>query len=418
MRDLLGNPSRRFRLALVLLGMVSVIGVAGASAADFEVDGGPCPESPDNKFLLRCPTAYVGQEYEIEIDSEEGSGCMPNYDYFVIVNSALPPGLSMSRDGVISGTPTNAGLTRFWIFNHDLDVSQGGPSWCIRDDTSEREFSIYVDPGLEIENDSLTAATIGQAYSDTLTANRVVALNPLDESPDVATWSVQSGALPPGITLSAQGVLAGTPTAEGSYGFVVKAFNGSRSDTKEYSLNVRKPVVVRSPFASGPRPTAEVGVRFTKTVLATGGSGSFKWSLASGALPAGVTLDPDKGVVSGTPKAAGDFTFGLAATDAEGRVSTASATVGVAAKLAITTLRLKPATLGSAYQVRVATSGGVQPLKWTVVGGTLPAGVRFAKSLGTVAGTPRRAGTYRLVVEARDALGARARKTLVLRVTT
>jgi large repetitive protein len=416
-RALLGNQSRRLRLALVLLCLASAIAVTGASAADFEVDGGPCPESPGNAFLLRCPTAYVGEEYEVEIESEEGSGCMPTYDYFVIVNSALPPGLSMTRDGVISGTPTTVGFTRFWIFDHDLDVSQGGPSWCIRDDTSEREFSIFVDPGLEIENESVTGASIGQPYSDTLTANRVTSLNPPTSTPDVATWSVQSGVLPPGITLSPQGVLSGTPTAEGSYRFVVKAFNGSRVDTKEYSLSVRQPVLVKSPFGSGSRPSAEVGVRFAKTATASGGSGGYEWSLASGSLPGGVALDKSKGAVSGTPRAAGAFTFGLTATDADGRATTVNATLAVAEQLAISTAQLKPAKLGSAYQARVATAGGVQPFRWKVVGGALPTGVRFATRTGTVAGTPRRSGRFGLTVEARDALGAKARKTLVLRVT-
>jgi hypothetical protein len=134
-------------------------------------------------------------------------------------------------------------------------------------------------------------------------------------------------------------------------------------------------------------------------------------------LPSGVALDKSKGTVSGTPRAAGAFTFGLTATDADGRATTVNATLAVAAQLAISTSQLKPAKLGSAYQARVATAGGVQPFRWKVVGGALPTGVRFATTSGTVAGTPRRGGTFRLTVEARDALGAKARKTLVLRVT-
>ena len=115
-------------------------------------------ETPGEAELLRCPTAYVGEKYEIEIESEEGSGCSPIYDYFEIVNSTLPAGLTMSRDGVISGVPTSAGFTRFWIRNHDLTEANGGPDWCERDDVSEREFSIYVDPGLAIDNESVKAA--------------------------------------------------------------------------------------------------------------------------------------------------------------------------------------------------------------------------------------------------------------------
>jgi hypothetical protein len=171
-------------------------------------------------------------------------------------------------------------------------------------------------------------------------------------------------------------------------------------------------------FATTRRQSAEVGIRFGKTISATGGTGAYTWSLASGALPARVTLDPSKGTISGTPRAAGSFAFGVAATDSEGRMATTNATLGVAPKLAIRTLQLKPAQLASPYRAKVATVGGVQPLKWALLRGELPSGIRFAKSLGTFAGTPRRAGTFRLAVSARDALGAKTRKTLVLRVTS
>jgi large repetitive protein len=417
--------SRRFQLALVLLGIVSAIAVTGASAADFDKDwgsGADCTEPPGGGQLLRCPTAQVGQKYEIEMQSEEGSGCTTldgsnPYTWYEIVNSALPPGLSMTRAGVISGTPTSTGFFRFWVWNHDQTQAQGGPDWCKVEDLSEVEFSISVDPGLAINNETVKAGTIGQSYSETLTAKRVTSLNPVTGGDVQATWSLQSGALPTGLALSTQGLLTGTPTAEGRFHFVVRAATGGPAVTKEYTIGVRQPVVVKSPFGSAQRPTAEVGVRLTKSASATGGTGVYKWSLASGALPAGVSLDPSKGVVSGNPRAAGTFTFGLTATDEEGRVSTVSATLGVASKLAIRTVQLKPAKLGRSYQTRLATAGGVQPFKWTVVAGQLPAGLRFAKSLGTVTGTPREGGTFRLVVEARDALGVKARRAFVLRVT-
>ena len=176
-----GERSLRLKLALALMGALAVIAVSGASAADFDGDNGTCRETPGEAGLLRCPTGYVGSEYEIEVGSEEGSGCTSPgnpYVWYEIKNSSLPPGLSMSRAGVISGTPTSAGFTRFWIWNHDLTFAEGGPDWCQREDHSEREFSISVDPGLEIENETLKGPTIGQAYSDTLTATQVVTLNP------------------------------------------------------------------------------------------------------------------------------------------------------------------------------------------------------------------------------------------------
>lgn len=398
-----------------MLGVFAAIAVSGASAADFEGDNGACRETPGEAALLRCPTGYVGVPYEVEIESEEGSGCEP-YDWFEVVNSSLPAGLSMSRDGAISGVPTVAGLARFWLWNHDLTAAQGGPSWCEREDRSEREFSIPIDPGLAIINPSVKPATVGQPYTDTLATKQVVSLNPLTGSDVQATWSLESGAFPPGLTLSKDGALAGTPTSEGSYEFVVKAQNGGPVDTETYTLTVRQLVVVKSPFAPAQRPNAEVGVRFAKTFTATGGSGTYTWSLSSGALPSGVALDASKGTLSGTPLAAGSFAFGLSATDAEGRVATVNASLAVAPRLAIKTLRLTAAKLARTYRASLVTVGGVAPLRWRVVRGKLPSGVRLSQKLGTLAGTPRRIGTYRVTVEARDALGARSQRTLVLLV--
>jgi hypothetical protein len=148
----------------------------------------------------------------------------------------------MSQSGVIWGIPTGSGLTRFWLWNHDLTAAQGGPSWCARDDVSQREFSIPIDPGLAIVNTAAKPGTVGQPYSETLTARRLVGVSPATTGSDVsAAWSVQSGALPPGVALSGDGLLAGTPTAEGSYQFVVKADlqNGSPPATQAYTLAVR-----------------------------------------------------------------------------------------------------------------------------------------------------------------------------------
>jgi len=402
---------RRFELVLALLAVSAALFVTGASAADFESDSGPCTETPGNGALLRCTTAYVGQEYELEIETEDGSGCTP-YVWFEIKNGSLPAGLSMTREGVVSGTPTGGpGLSRFWVWVHDQTAAQGGPSWCAFDDQSEREFSIPVDSGLAIDNESVKPGTLGQPYTDAFTASQVLTVN--QHGPAVpATWSLQSGTLPPGITLSASGVLTGTPTTEGSYQFVVRAQNGGLSETETYTLSVRQAMTVKSPFVPL-RASAEVGIPLGKTATATGGSGSYTWSLSSGALPSDVTLDPTKGTISGTPQTAGNFAFALTATDSEGRVATTNTVLRVASPLAIKTLRLKPAKVGRLYRAKLKTGGGVSPLKWKATG-KLPRGVHFAKSLGAFVGAPKQTGTFHVTVEARDALGAKARQSLEL----
>jgi hypothetical protein len=407
----LGDRARRFEVAVALAAVLTAFAVTGASAADFDGDNGPCHETPGNPALLRCPTGYVGVPYEVEIAVEKGSGCEP-YDWFEVVNSALPAGLTMTRSGVISGVPTGAGLTRFWLWLHDLTAAEGGPSWCVAGEQSEREFSIPIDPGLAIANAALKPGTVGQPYSETFMAKRLVTLNPPTGSDEPATWSVQSGALPSGVTLSPQGALAGAPTAEGSFQFVVRAqIADGQSATSPYTLVVRQPVLVRSHVGTA---KAEVGIRLSTSSTATGGTGTYAWSISSGALPAGVALNPTSGTISGTPQKVGRFAFDLSAADGEGRVATVSAAVSVAPKLTMTTLRLKAAQLGRPYHAKLVTAGGVQPVRWKTLSGKLPLGVRFAKKTGTLIGVPRRIGTFRLAIEARDALGATSRRTFVL----
>jgi large repetitive protein len=407
--------TRKLRFAVVLIAVLSAIGVTGASAGDFDGDNGPCHETQGNAALLRCPTGYVGVPYQVQIATDPDSGCYP-FIIIKIVNSGLPNGLSMTQSGLISGTPTDSGLTRFWLWNHDQTVDQGGPSWCARDDVSQREFSIPIDPWLTIDTASLPSAPAGQPYSQKLTAKRLVSVNPVTTGADaIATWSLQSGALPAGITLSSDGVLSGTPTVNGAYQFVVKAdmLNGAPPATRAYTLVVGTAVTVQAPTASN----GEVGIPFAKKLIAAGGTGTYRWSVASGALPAGVTLDPATGRISGKPLVAGSYQVVVTATDTQGSAASTTAALNVVTRLAIRTSRLQVAKVARMYHAKLATRGGLYPLKWRVVRGKLPVGVALSRKLGTLSGTPRAAGSFRVTVEARDALGAKSRKALVLRVT-
>jgi hypothetical protein len=396
------------RFALIAAFVTLLVGVVAmpGSAASFD-DTQPCPADGP---LLVCPTGQVGQPYSVQLIALRGCDLYR----WEIVNGSLPPGLSISPSGLVSGTPTAAAKTEPWVVVHDLLPSEGGYPWCGGDNKSERQFVFTAVPGLSIQDQSIPGGTVGQAYSKALTALSITNTNPVQGSPASATWSIQSGTLPPGVTFSSAGVLSGTPTTEGSYTFVVRAVGGGgASDTETETLVVRQPVVASSPFVGGtPAPKAEVGVPFTAAQTATGGNGTFTWALASGSLPVGLTLAPE-GTLSGTPASPGRFTFVIRVTDGEGRVATVNGTLVVAAKLAIKSLKLKPAKVGRAYRAKVATAGGVLPMAWTVRG-KLPAGVTFAKKTGTFLGTPRKAGKYRLTVQAVDALAVKAQKTLTL----
>jgi hypothetical protein len=396
----------RFALIVTLVVLTAGITATSGSTASFD-DTNPCPA---DGALLVCPAAQVGQPFSLQLRAL--AGC--DLYRWEITNGGLPPGLTISSSGLVSGTPTASGDTEPWITVHDLLPAEGGNSWCGGDNHSERQFVFSAAPGLSIQNQSVPGGTIGQAYSVTFTALSVTNTNPVQGTPASATWSVQSGSLPEGVSLSSSGVLSGTPTTEGSYTFVVKAAGGGNAtDTETETLVVRQPLVASSPLSRRATASrAEVGVAFEAALTASGGGGTFTWTVAPGSsLPAGLTLASD-GQITGTPTTAGSYTFVATVTDQEQRTARVTSTITVAAKLTIAPLRLKSATVGRAYRARILTIGGVAPKTWSIRG-KLPQGVTL-KKLGMLLGVPRKAGTYRFTVTALDALGVSSSKKLTL----
>jgi hypothetical protein len=392
---------KRFALIATLAVLCCGISAAPGSAASFD-DTNPCPASGP---LLVCPTGQVGQPYTLQLRAL--FGC--DEYWWEFTNGGLPPGLSMSSSGLITGTPAATGGTEPWVQVHDLTASMGGPSWCGGDNKSQRQFVFNIVAGLSIQEQSVPGGTIGVPYSKQLTAISLTHLNPVQGSPASPIWSVKSGSLPPGVSLSSSGLVSGTPTAEGSYTFVVQATGGNATDTETETLVVRQPITITSQLTAAAK--AEVGVAFSSAQTAAGGEGTFTWSIGKGALPSGLTLAPD-GSISGTPAVAGRFSFTLTVTDRESRSQSLAVTLVVAKKLAFAKLKLKAAKAGAPYRAKVGIVGGVAPLNWTLRG-KLPKGLKVSTK-GLLLVTPKAKGTYRFTVTAVDALGASAKTTLTL----
>jgi hypothetical protein len=366
---------------ILMLAAVAAAAFAGiARALDFD-DEDPEP-----------PRAEIGLVYHYEIGTH--AGCLPHN--VVILSGSLPPGLKLSQIGyqtaLVDGVATEAGTFSVWLAVHDCDNRSAETLFTF--DVWPRRFSIATE--------SLKAAGLGVPYSATLEVSGI---------PSNTTWEVTAGSLPAGLTLSKEGVISGTPTAAGSSTFTVKAtgnakdFSGTRVHSKQFTLNVV------SLAASLSRAAAEVGVRFRSTLVATGGQAPYTWS-ATGA-PAGLSVGSD-GSVTGVPRRAGTYTLAAHLVDATGAASDLQVKLVVRRRLALATTRLPAATAGSAYRAQLAVRGGVGGLRWTLSGA--PAGLTVGAKTGTIAGRPARAGTYRVTVRVRDALGAVAKKTFTLSI--
>ncbi|WP_219119139.1 putative Ig domain-containing protein, partial [Janthinobacterium sp. UMAB-56] len=116
-----------------------------------------------------------------------------------------------------------------------------------------------------------------------------------------------------GLTLNSSGLLSGTPTAGGSFILTVQAADAHLfTGTQSYTIVVSSATLSLTP-ATLPNPTAEAP--YTATLTAAGGTAPYTFSVSSGSLPAGLSLNTATGVLSGTTNVAGSFTFSLRASD-------------------------------------------------------------------------------------------------------
>ena len=260
---------------------------------------------------------------------------------------------------------------------------------------------------------SLPAATAGSAYSQTLSASGGTA---------PYTFAITAGALPAGLSLSASGVLSGTPTASGSFNFTATATDSGGSPTsgnRAYTLTVASPTITLPATALA---AGTAGQAYTAAVNpATGGIAPYTYALSAGALPAGVTVNSATGALSGTPTVVGNFAFTLTATDsttgAPGQASQSYSLSIVSPTLAIAPPTLPAGTAGSAYSQTLSASGGTAPYSYALSAGALPGGLSLAAG-GLLSGTPTVAGNFAFTVTVTDAGGFTAAQAYTLAIAS
>ena len=146
-----------------------------------------------------------------------------------------------------------------------------------------------------------------------------------------------------------------------------------------------------------------VGAAYTAIVTASGGATPYTWSLYTGTLPSGLTLNSATGVISGVPTTAETRSFSLKVTDSLGNSDIRTFSITTKPPLFITTTTFPSATVGLPYSFTLSATGGTLPYVWAWLL-DLPATPGLALSTtGVLSGTPTAEGTWNLDVTVTDA---------------
>ncbi|WP_309888034.1 Ig domain-containing protein [Archangium sp.] len=266
---------------------------------------GPCvPETPEPDAgtppaLALVPDAPpVGLELASYLHRFQASGGTPPHAFSFI--GELPPGLSLTAQGELSGKPTAAGDFRF-----TLEVVDQGPT----PQLTRQERSVRIRPLLRLAGPGILADVPSEtAYVEQLSAT--------GGTPPYRFELVSGSALPAGILLRDAGRVDGMTSQAGTVAFEVRVSDNGEPQqvvTRTLQLTTGSCPSLTLCMRTRAVPDARVGTAYTYAFQISGGTNTLTWR-ATGTLPPGLTLG-STGVLSGTPTQAGSYPFTVTVED-------------------------------------------------------------------------------------------------------
>ncbi len=346
------------------------------------------------------------------------SASVAQYRYFLSANDIITtedvPLLIVTSSGEVSSLPVTLGEGQV---DSAVDLVRApanvtAASWSVGvlidpdntiDETDETDNgaasspSVVVSQGLALATPSLPDALVGKPYLAQLTAT------------EPATFALADAAeLPSGLGLTPAGLLSGTPTNSGLSAITFVVSSSGRQAVGRRTLRVASATTTLA-LTSTALPPAVVQRPYDAVLGAAGGMAPYEFTLARGALPDGVTLEPSGRLQGVVAAAAGRVaSFVVRVTDLLGNRDERafSLTVSDETPLTLQTSRVAEGVVGVEYvQELLATGVGGGLVEWAVVGGALPRGLTLEPSTSArvvISGTPLRAGSWSFAVEASD----------------
>jgi hypothetical protein len=301
------------------------------------------------------PTGYPGTAYPATLFAATGgSGTYTKWTWAATNGTALPSGLSLSQTtGAISGTPVNTGTSSV---ESDFTVTVTDSAA----ETSSANFTLTIQATLAISTPSAMPTGVkGAPYSVPFhatggTGSYTWTLTGASDAANLANL---------GLTFNnSSGLLSGTPSAVGGpVIFTVQVSDGTHTVSGTFSVTINLSLAITTPTLPA---VGLAGTSYTTTLAATGGSGSYTWSVTSGASSlsaVGLSLNSSTGALSGT-LIAGTASFTVTVADAGNSSLTAtqnySITVSPALVLTTNPSPLSAFTSGQSYNGTITVSGG------------------------------------------------------------
>ncbi|MGA8220532.1 MAG: Ig domain-containing protein [Candidatus Acidiferrales bacterium] len=227
-------------------------------------------------------------------------------------NGMLPSGLSLNNTGTITGDPQGPGTQP----NPELFTVVVTDNGSVPLSVTSPQYSINISPApiLSVTSSgALPPATVNSVYSTRIQTTG--GTTPF-------SWSVPSGTLPPGLRLDpVSGIISGTPTTPGTSMFQPQVQDSSiphQTKTSNGPLSITvsepQPLVITTGMTL---PNGAVATPYSSVINVTGGVPPYTWSLVSGQLPSGLTLNPGSGQITGTPVLATTAEFKVQVQDSE-----------------------------------------------------------------------------------------------------
>jgi hypothetical protein len=353
-------------------------------------------------------------------------GILPHTWSIVLGAGRLPNGILLNTGGILTGVPLETGT-----FNFKAEVDDSAGSF------QQKSFTLIVREPLPYDSRYVSQSVIstvqaGQVFSASLkwfnvgsqmweaSTVKLAAQNPAGNN----TWGTASIPVS-GFTLKSEQLVIPltltAPRVAGTYNFQWQLIQEGKGAFGQPSANLQIIVTPGPPAIDSTGPLQAVtGTAFSNQLIVTGGTPPYTWSIVNGALPSGLILNSQTGLISGTPVTAGSSTFTAQVTDAVSRTAQKALSITVAPS---GTLPLKlnlaatiQAVKGEPFTYQPEATGGTPPYTWSITAGELPAGLTLNTGTGAVTGTASASGDFTVTLTVRDQHNENVAGSIIIKV--